>query len=135
MEENNADIVTINKSAIWKYGALILALGLIVMFFVRSGSSSSVSGSGTRSGIQKIVMGYKNYNYYPNTIKVKAGEPVSITLDSSVPGCYRSLVIPDFNINEYSSKPSQTIDFTPEKKGTFKFRCGMGMGTGILVVE
>ena len=31
--------------------------------------------------------------------------------------------------------PSDTLDFTPTQKGTFRFACSMGMGTGTLIVE
>ncbi|MBS3072464.1 cupredoxin domain-containing protein [Candidatus Pacearchaeota archaeon] len=85
--------------------------------------------------VQKVNLGIKNYNYYPNTITVKVGKPVSITLDKSVVGCYRSFTIRDLGVNKYSSNPSQTIDFTPTKTGTFRFACSMGMGTGTIIVE
>jgi len=84
---------------------------------------------------QRITLSMKNYNYYPNTIKVKAGQPVSITLDESVSGCYRSFTIRDLNVAKYSRTPSDTIDFVPAKKGTFRFSCSMGMGTGTIIVE
>jgi plastocyanin domain-containing protein len=130
-----SDTITIDRTSMWKYLALILIIGIIVVFFARSGAPSQSPEDGPAADAQKITLSYKNYNYYPNTIRVKSGVPVSITLDKSVIGCYRSFAIPDFGIDEYSSGPSDTIDFTPEKKGTFKFRCGMGMGNGILIVE
>ncbi|KAF0216769.1 MAG: Heavy metal transport/detoxification protein, partial [bacterium] len=85
--------------------------------------------------VQKVILGMKNYNYNPNTITVKAGQPVSITLDSSVQGCLRSFAIKDLGVSKYAKTPSETIDFTPTKKGTFTFACSMGMGYGTLVVE
>lgn len=84
---------------------------------------------------QKVIIGMKNGNYYPNTITVKANQPVEITLDNSVGGCFRSFVIKDFGVSKYSKDPSQKIVFTPTKTGTFRFQCGMGMGTGTLIVE
>ena len=74
-------------------------------------------------------------NYNPNTIKVKAGVPVEITLDSSVRGCYRSFSIPKLGVSKRSSNPSDTIKFTPNQKGTFRYQCSMGMGTGTIIVE
>ena len=84
--------------------------------------------------VQKINLGFKN-GYYPNTIAVKAGKSVEITLDSSVRGCYRSFNIPQLGISVYSKNPSDTIEFFPNKKGQFEFRCGMGMGRGTIIVE
>ena len=31
--------------------------------------------------------------------------------------------------------PTDYVEFTPTKKGTFGFACSMGMGTGTLIVE
>ena len=85
--------------------------------------------------MQKVVISEKNLNYYPNEIKVKAGQPVSISLDSSVTGCLRSFNIRDLGVSKNAKTPSDTIDFTPIKKGTFKFACSMGMGYGSIIVE
>lgn len=93
------------------------------------------SGSSPSGEIQKITLSWKNYNYYPNTITVKANQPVSITLDSSISGCYRDFVIKDLGVRKRSRNPSDTIDFTPTKKGTFTFACSMYMGYGKIVVE
>jgi plastocyanin domain-containing protein len=98
------------------------------------GDSSSV-GEKDSGNIQKIVLSMKNYNYYPNTITVKSGQPVRIYLDSSVGGCYRSFTIRDFKITKYLKTPDDYIEFTPNKKGSFRFACAMGMGTGTLIVE
>jgi len=129
------DTVSINKSSIWKYAALILLVGVIVVFFVKSNTSQYNAKIIDDGSSQSITIGYKNYNYYPNTIRVKVNEPVTITLDESVSGCFREFVIPDFGVDEVSNNPSDTITFTPDKKGTFVFRCGMGMGNGIMIVE
>jgi len=85
--------------------------------------------------IQEINIGFKNYNYYPNTINVKSGIPVEITLDSSVRGCYRSFNIPELGVSKRSSSPQDTIKFTPNKNGAFRFQCGMAMGTGTIIVK
>ncbi len=116
---------------------ILLAIG---GFFAFSGSGKedvSVSGDSVNNleGVQKVVLSTKNLNYYPSEIKVKAGEPVSITLDKSVQGCLRSFTIKELGVSEYSSNPSKTIDFTPNKKGTFTFACSMGMGYGKIIVE
>ena len=84
---------------------------------------------------QEVVLSMKNYNYYPNTIKVKSDIPVRIYLDESVVGCYRGFTIRDFGINKYLKTPEDYIEFTPNKKGTFVFACSMGMGTGKIIVE
>ena len=87
------------------------------------------------SNAQQITLSMKNYNYYPETITVKEGQPVAITLDNSVSGCFRAFTIKDFGVSKYSQSVNDKIVFTPNKKGTFRFACSMGMGYGTLIVE
>lgn len=95
-------------------------------------SSSENSGD---SNVQRIALSIKDYNYYPNTIKVKAGIPVSISLDSTVSGCYRSFTIRELGIAKTLRTPQDQLVFTPKTPGTYRFACSMGMGTGTLIVE
>lgn len=113
-------------------------------FFVLSKGSESTNGgegnvisenSGNNRDVQKITLGTKNLNYYPNTIKVSAGKPVELTLDESVTGCLRAFTIKDLGVSKYARTPGDKITFTPTKKGTFAFACSMGMGFGKLIVE
>jgi P-type Cu+ transporter len=112
---------------------VILLLGVGIFFFTEKGSSAEVQSQ--KGDVQKITLGMQNYNYYPNTINVKEGQPVEITLDSSVKGCYRSFTIRDLGVVKYSKTEQDTIKFTPNKKGTFRFACSMGMGYGTIVVQ
>ncbi len=124
-----------NKLVLFVLFVLVIAGG---WFFLGSsgGGNSNVTNNGASSGgVQKITLGMKNYNYYPNTVTVKAGQPVRIYLDNSVGGCYRSFTIRDFGVAKYLQSTSDYVEFTPDKKGSFRFACSMGMGTGTLVVE
>lgn len=120
---------------------VLLAVG--VFFFARgnlNGNAVNTNNGGTNNNggngeVQKVVISYKNYNYYPQTITVKTGVPVSISLDNSVKGCFRSFNIRDLGLSKYMASPSDTMDFTPKQKGTYRFACGMGMGYGTLIVE
>ena len=102
---------------------------------VNSGTSGTGEGSAGSGNVQKVTLSIKNSNYYPQVIKASEGVPVELTLDSSVSGCLRGFVISDLGVRANSRSPSDTIKFTPTKKGTFRFSCPMGMGTGTIVVE
>ena len=130
----------IKKSTL--YIGIILLILIVGGFFFFRGGSPAVNGNVVSEGgqvlqgeTQKVVIGEKNLNYYPNEIKVKAGQPVSTSLDSSVTGCLRSFNIKDLGVSKYAKTPGETIDFTPTKKGTFRFACSMGMGYGNIIVE
>jgi plastocyanin domain-containing protein len=98
-------------------------------------NQESKNPSDSNQEVQKITLSMKNYNYYPNTINVKSGIPVELTLDNTIKGCYRSFNIQGLGVNKRSLNPQDTIKFTPNKKGNFGFACGMGMGTGTIIVE
>lgn len=83
---------------------------------------------------QKVLLGMKDYNYFPSVINVKAGLPVEITLDETVRGCLRSFSIRDLGFSKFSRNPGEKIVFTPNKKGSFAFSCSMGMGYGTINV-
>ena len=112
---------------------LVLIVTLVVVSArERNGENTDSPISGD---VQKIVLSYKNGNYYPQEIRVKAGKPVQISLDSSVSGCYRSFTIRQLGVAKYLKTPSDSVTFTPTKSGIYTFACSMGMGTGKLIVE
>ena len=130
----------IKKSTLYVIGILLILV--VGGFFLFRGGNSSLNGNVVaqdaqvvQGEAQRVVIGEKDYNYYPNEIRVKAGKPVSITLDSSVTGCLRSFNIKDLGVSKYAKTPSESIDFIPTKKGTFPFACSMGMGYGTIIVE
>jgi plastocyanin domain-containing protein len=111
----------------------IVALG--VFFIKNSNTTNNNSGGSDNDSVRKVTLGIKNANYYPQTITVKVNEPVRIYLDSSVTGCYRAFTIPALGVSKYLEYPADYVEFTPTKKGSFRFACSMGMGTGTLIVE
>jgi len=117
MKEN----IEIKKSTLYMLG--IIAIVIFAGFFIlRNGENSNKEIAGNVAAanegeIQKVVIGLKNYNYYPNTIKVKVNQPVSISLDKTVSGCLRDFTIRDFGIRKYLKTPEDTVEFTPNTKG------------------
>jgi len=131
------DQIEIKKSSLYLVGIVILIV--LGIYFISNTGGNSIIGNAVANNVngdaQNIVIGMKNFNYYPNTIKVKANQPVSISLDKSVYGCLRDFTIREFGVRKYLRTPEDTVVFTPTKKGTFGFACSMGMGTGTLIVE
>lgn len=118
-------------------GIFILIALVVGFIYINSEtvSSEKITGNAVLGEVQKVLISQKNYNYYPDIIKVKQGIPVELTLDNSVTGCLRSFSINDFGVRELSRSPEEKIVFTPDKKGTFDFSCSMGMGYGTIIVE
>jgi len=75
-----------------KKSTLYYLLGIIIILVIAGSFMLKAIPSSTENLVelkangeaQKVVIGVKDYNYYPNTIKVKAGVPVSLSLDKSV---------------------------------------------------
>lgn len=108
--------------------------GAFAMAFGNKGESSTREVI-TSGEAQKVVIGARNAQYYPQTITVKAGRPVEITLDASVQGCLRDFTIRDLGVHQYLKTPSDVLRFTPQAKGTYSFACSMGMAFGTVIVE
>ena len=120
----------------------IVAIIIITAFLVISKGGKDqtidyVSDSNPNPGseVQKVIISAKDLNYYPSTIKLKSGVPVSLSLDEKVKGCLRSFTIKSLGISKYLKTTEDSLDFTPKNKGTFAFACSMGMGYGKLIVE
>ena len=129
--------IKIRKSTLYIAGIILLILaGSFFMLKNKDiGVGENIINKNSDSNVQKLIIGMKNYNYYPNNVKVKAGIPVSISLDESVFGCFRDFTIREFGIRKYLRTAKDTVDFIPTKPGKYTFACGMGMGVGTLIVE
>ncbi len=125
-----------NTTILWGIAFIVIVVGSII-FLNSNPDTGNNNGNVVVSDkeAQKITLGIKNYNYYPNTIEVEAGKPVEITLDKTVAGCYRSFNIKELGVSQNSRDPSQKVIFTPTKAGTYSFQCSMGMGYGKLIVK
>ncbi|MBI5398585.1 cupredoxin domain-containing protein [Candidatus Woesearchaeota archaeon] len=102
----------------------------------QSGGSAIVVDAKQVNGIQEASLSWGKLNYNPEVIKVKKGLPVRIIADTArLQGCFRSFRIADLEITKSFTETDNTVEFTPQKSGTFAFGCSMGMGAGRLVVE
>lgn len=88
-----------------------------------------------QKGIQRATIVVDN-GYKPAAIKVKVGRPVRLTFVGKSLGCGDELVFKSMNIRKTLAQGKNTIvAFTPRKKGTYAFTCGMGMYKGSVVVK
>ena len=79
--------------------------------------------------------------WQPAVIRAKAGQPVRLRLTSK--DVTHGFLLPDFGIDAGPVSPGEfvTVEFVPDKSGTFKFYCNIlcsprhGSMTGRLVVE
>lgn len=116
---------------------LIAGLGLIAfVLWYFFGERGAVEAGTNASGIQEIDINVKG-GYSPDVVMVKHGRPVRLNFyRDETSSCSETVVLGDFGISRdlpaYRSTP---VEFTPDKKGTFDFTCGMNMLHGKLIVE
>lgn len=111
------------------------AIALVNWYFFIAGRGAAAIAQGSR-GIQEatiIVLG----GYSPATVKAKRGTPVRLIFDrQETSSCSEEIVFPEFGIRKFlPAHQKTTIEFTPEKAGTYDFTCGMSMLRGKLIVE
>jgi len=75
--------------------------------------------------------------YKPDSIELKKGILAKLRFNRKDPSeCLSEVVIGGFNIRKSLELGKiTTVEFTPEKEGTFDFSCGMGMFHGKIIVR
>jgi len=115
---------------------IILVVGGYFVFGKSGNDNVPITGNAILNGeVQKLVLSEEGLNYYPQQVKVKVNQPVSLSLDEKVKGCLRTITIRDLGVSKYLKTSQDSIEFLPTKKGVFTIACSMGMGLGKLIVE
>jgi RND family efflux transporter MFP subunit len=88
-------------------------------------------------GVQSATVSVNETGFQPSTINLKRAVPARITFVRDVEAtCAKSVVIPGFNIKrDLPFREPVVVEFTPAKRGVFKFTCGMEMLEGKIVVR
>lgn len=94
----------------------------------QAATSQSPSGS-LKDGVRVVQVTAKRFEFEPSKIVVVQGEPVRLEVTSA--DVTHGIMVPDMNINR-TLKPhvTETINFTPDKAGTFPFHCSVWCGPG-----
>jgi cytochrome c oxidase subunit 2 len=89
-----------------------------------------------------ITVTAKKYEFTPSTIELKVGEPVAITFQSE--DTKHGFECKELKLAEvvFDKETPATVTFTPDKPGTYSFKCAKFCGMGhskmkgqIVVVE
>ena len=118
---------------------VVTAVGLaaivwVLWYFLLS--KGSATEAPTAAGVQEVRVVVKG-GYTPDTIVVRVGQPVRLQFyRDETADCSDRVVFEDFGIDTVlPAFQTTTVEFTPEQAGEFRFRCGMNMLKGLLVVE
>jgi cytochrome c oxidase subunit 2 len=103
--------------------AIIIVLVLGGAYYVFSGKSVSGNVVLSNDNVRLIQVNASSFEYSPNVINLKKGEKVRIEIND-LDGTH------GINIPEFGVKGVGFIEFTPDKTGTFAFRCPTYCGEG-----
>lgn len=114
----------------------LAAIVWVLWFFLWSRGGGPAATATTVDGVQEVHITVKG-GYTPDTIVVRAGQPVRLQFyRDETADCSERVVFDDFGIDTaLPAFQSTAVEFTPEEAGEFRFRCGMNMLKGLLVVE
>jgi hypothetical protein len=102
-----------------------------------AGPASAAPGIVVEDGVQLVNTTLLPGQYQP--IVVMAGIPVRWTIDAppgSINGCNNRMIIREYGIEHKFTAGTNTVEFTPEKTGVFRYSCWMGMiRSNITVIE
>lgn len=112
------------------------ALGIVAVnhYFLRRGPA--VRAQGRDLGPQELTV-VVDGGYEPSAIEVEHGRPVRLHFERRDSGsCTEEVVFGDFGIRRFlPTGKTTTIEFTPERPGTYEFTCGMSMVHGRVVAK
>jgi len=87
--------------------------------------------------VQTAKIKITTLGYEPTALKLRKGIPAHVTfLRTRDATCVKEIVLPDFNIRRpLPLNQPVVITFTPTKKGSFTFVCGVNMMRRELIVQ
>ena len=86
-------------------------------------------GSARQLSLQVVKMTVKRFQYTPREISLRSGVPAVLEITSL--DVAHGFNLPDFHVRADVMPGRVTkVRFTPDRKGTFTFRCDVFCGTG-----
>ena len=122
-----------------KTSTTIIAIVTTVVLLLGAGMATKTFGAAANNE-RVITITARAFEYEPNRITLKKGEPAMLELTSK--DLFHGFNIPELGLRA-DLPPGKTMQvrITPEKRGTFEFHCDNFCGTGhesmtgIIVVE
>jgi cytochrome c oxidase subunit 2 len=105
---------------------VVLTFSLLAVFLLLAEARDSNDAA---AGVHEIPVTAKKYEFTPSSIHVKKGEHVRLLITAVDHD--HGFKLPAFDIQEELKKgDTTTIEFTPDKAGTFHFACSHVCGLG-----
>jgi cytochrome c oxidase subunit 2 len=104
--------------------AALFAFGALAFFHLHASTQDA-----PKNDVHEIQVTAKKYEFEPNPIVVKKGEHVKLVVTATDRD--HGIEIEEFHVDQklHKGQPT-TIEFTPDKAGTFPFKCSVVCGFG-----
>ena len=100
---------------------------ILILVFLSACTNKSNSG--------EIHMEVNRYGWTPDTFVLQKGVPVKWLINvKELTGCNNEIIVRDYGLDIKLEKGLNTVEFTPEKAGTVRWSCWMGMIPGSFIV-
>lgn len=106
-----------------------VVVSLIALYLGMTFGNNAIEPVVDDSSAVVVSLSVKGSSYILEPSVFDVGVPVKL-VGSSLPGCSRSVVIPDFNVRKVLSESDNSVTFVPSKTGKFKISCSMNMYQG-----
>ncbi len=121
--------------AVFNFGNGYRLTGLASPFGTPAPMANGLQNVELRDGVQVAAMTQTASGYAPDTFTVYRGVPVRWQIDATnVNSCSGGISVPSLSIMKYLKPGANVIEFTPERTGTIRFTCTMGMFPGTFTV-
>lgn len=125
----------IKKNLLYVFGIALIVLVGALLLFSDSGRAVTQENVIQNGEAQVVKLSVQNGNYVFEPSSVKKGIPVRLEADvANMPGCSKGIVSAELSIKKTFSSNDNTLEFTPDKAGTFNFACSMNMYKGTLTI-
>ena len=114
----------------------VAVIAWVNWYFFVAGRGAPAAIATAPTGPQEVPI-VVDGGYAPASVAVQSGRPVRLLFKRRDNGsCTEEVVLPEFGIRRFLPTGKVTaVEFTPRRKGTFAFTCGMGMIRGKLIVR
>jgi cytochrome c oxidase subunit 2 len=104
--------------------AALFVFGALAFFRLHASTQDA-----RKDSVHEIQVTAKKYEFEPNPIVVKKGEHVKLVVTATDHD--HGIEIEEFHVDQKLNKGQPTtIEFTPDKAGTFPFKCSVVCGFG-----
>lgn len=126
-------------------GAFVIVLGLVMAnnSLVLLGGGINLKQADTAQSffdiienVQVIKMNVNESDWSPDTFVLKKGIKVRWIIDvRQLNECHSKIIVNDYGMEIDLNRGKNIVEFTPEKEGTIKWSCGMGMIPGTFIIK